>query len=138
MGDPERYPLLEADNFGGRAEPLPVDRERLARDLAEYRPELGSVNRDLAYVNHNASDHATKLSGLFKRLTPRPTPAETPLRELSRLVRLQWQSQARETMLAGEVETTRARLEELAAEHEHMRIELLRRDGKEGEMPPQH
>jgi len=134
----ERYPLLEADNFGGRAEPLPVDRERLVRELAGYRPEMGPVNRDLAYVNHNASDHATQLASLFKRLAPRSTSAETPLRELARLVRLQWQSQARETMLAGEVETTRARLEELAAENERMRVELLRRDGNEGEMPPQH
>ena len=45
---PETYAALEADNFSGRAFPEVVDFERLKRDLREYRPELGPVNRDLA------------------------------------------------------------------------------------------
>ena len=123
---PEKYPELEADNFGGRVSGEIYDLDRLREELAEYRPELGPPNRDLAVRNHNATRHAEALVGLFERLAPRASPPGTPLAELARLMRLQWQATARATTLAGEAQTTRERLEELAAEHEALHGELIR------------
>ena len=44
----ERYALLEADNFGGQAEAVAADLERLRSDLKAYRPDMGVANRQLA------------------------------------------------------------------------------------------
>lgn len=89
---PARYPLLEADNFGGQAETTATDPDRLRCDLAAYRPEMGAVNRDLAVAAHSAGRHAEELVGLLERLAPRPAPVAGPLREMSRLVRLNWRA----------------------------------------------
>ena len=50
---PERYGLLEADGFSGRAEPAATDFERLRRDLDAYDPAMGAANRELA-LGHSA------------------------------------------------------------------------------------
>jgi len=86
----ERYPAMEADNFAGQATDWSLDRQRLVADLADYRPEMGQANRDLVLAHHDARSHAYALVELFRRLSPRPEPAAGPLRELARLVRLQW------------------------------------------------
>jgi hypothetical protein len=86
----ERYAAMEADNFAGQATERVVDRERLVADLADYRPEMGQVNRDLVLAHHDARSHAYELVALFRRLAPRAEPVPGPLRELARLVRLQW------------------------------------------------
>ena len=86
----DTYPAMEADNFGGQATDWTLDRERLVADLADYRPEMGQINRDLVFAHHDARSHAYELVALFRRLSHRPEPAPGPLRELARLVRLQW------------------------------------------------
>jgi hypothetical protein len=86
----DRYPAMEADNFAGQTTDWSV--ERLADDLAGYDPAMGQANRDLVLAHHDAADHAQALVALFRRLSPRAEPATGPLRELARLVRLQWAS----------------------------------------------
>jgi hypothetical protein len=86
----ERYPAMEADNFAGQTTDWSLDRERLVADLADYRQDMGQVNRDLVLRHHDARSHAYELVALFQRLVPRPEPLAGPLRELARLVRLQW------------------------------------------------
>jgi hypothetical protein len=85
-----RYPAMEADNFAGQATDWSLGRERLLADLADYRPDMGQANRDLVLAHHDARSHAYALVELFRRLGRRPEPAAGPLRELARLVRLQW------------------------------------------------
>ena len=85
----ERYELLEADNFGGQAEAVATDLERLRSDLKAYRPDMGVANRQLAFTNHSANKHAQELALLFQRLNPAARPVDAPLRELARLVRVQ-------------------------------------------------
>jgi hypothetical protein len=86
----EGYAAMEADNFAGQATDWSLDRERLVADLAAYRPDMGQVNRDLVLTHHDARAHAYELVALFRRLSPRAEPVTGPLRELARLVRLQW------------------------------------------------
>jgi len=123
---PEKYQQLEANNFAGRAFPDVFDLDRLRRELREYRPEMGTVNRDLAVAHHNATRHAEALVELYRRVAPRAAPAGTPVQELARLARLQWAANARATSLAGEAQAARDRLDELVSEHESVRGELLR------------
>lgn len=122
---PERYALLEADNFGGQAEPTVTDLERLRRDLAEYRPDMGPANRDLAVVNHSANKHAQELALLFRRLAPRAKPVAGPLRELARLVRVQTDIDRRAHRLEVEAHLSRERVfaleQELADSNSHAR-----------------
>jgi hypothetical protein len=110
---PERYEVLEADNFGGQAEPVVTDRERLRADLALYDAGMGPANRDLAVANHAASRHAQALVSLFDRLVPRVERADAHLRELSRLTRLQWVSEGRVVDLTAEVLRLRAEVKRL-------------------------
>jgi hypothetical protein len=104
---PERYPLLEADGFAGRAEATARDADRVRRDLAEYRPELGQAGRDMVLANHLASRHAQELvriaGGARKR---RPAP-RAPLREVERLVRVHARTELRAFGLARELEAVR-------------------------------
>ena len=86
----ERYPAMEADNFGGQATDWIVDKDRLVADLAEYRQDMGQVNRDLVLAHHDARTHAYELVALFRRIAGGAEPPTGPLRELARLVRLQW------------------------------------------------
>ena len=115
---PERYPLLEADNFGGQAEETATNVARLRRDLAEYTPGMGPPNRDLAVVNHSANKHAQELVSLFRRLAPRHEPVAAPVREMARLVRLHWMSEARASGLRHEIRQLHAELARVRAEQE--------------------
>ena len=58
---PETYPQLEADNFAGLATGRTIGVAGLARDLADYDPSMGTVNRDLAVQHHGARDHVMRL-----------------------------------------------------------------------------
>ena len=51
---------------------------------------MGQVNRELVLAHHDAARHAYELVELFRSVNPRAEPATGPLRELARLVRLQW------------------------------------------------
>ncbi len=105
----ERYAGLEADGFEGQADPGTLDRERLRRELAAYRPEMGIVNRDLVATHHGSGGHAQRLVELLGRGAS-TTDTESPrLNEMARLVRESW-------MLESSVASMRGQLEELGAE----------------------
>jgi hypothetical protein len=109
---PASYPMLEANGFAGGATREPIDGERLSRDLAAYRREMGTVNRQLACVNHHAMDHACELVSLFRRTSRRRPPPNAPLREMARLVRVQWQTEGRCAAFAAESEALREQLDQ--------------------------
>jgi hypothetical protein len=112
---PERYELLEADGFSGRAEPTATDFERLRRDLDAYDPAMGAANRELALA-HSARTHAQELVGIFDALAPRRDPVDAPLRELARLVRIEAATDRRAEASAAEARTGQARAQELERE----------------------
>jgi hypothetical protein len=89
----ENRAALAADNFGGQSAPIVIDADRLAADLARYDPASGLGHRDFVVAHHAAAKHAAALVGVLEQLVddrparPRP-PADAPLRELARMVRL--------------------------------------------------
>ena len=117
---PDRYALLEADNFGGQAEPTIIDAERLRRDLAGYSRLMGPANRDLAFVNHSANRHAQSLVELFQRLVPVEQRVVAPLREMARLVRVGWLSEWRAVHWADEAQRLRAELDDTVVERDRL------------------
>ena len=112
---PERYELLEADGFSGRAEVSATDFERLRRDLDGYDPAMGPANRELA-LSHSARDHALELISIFDTLTPRRDPVDAPLRELARLVRVEAATARRAEAAAAEAHEARTQTRELERE----------------------
>lgn len=86
---PETYPAMEADHFAGQATERVIGAAELERDLADYDPAMGRVNRDLVLQHHSARDHVIEfLAAVAERRPPERPPA--PLRELARLTALQW------------------------------------------------
>ena len=116
---PERYGLLEADGFSGRAESAATDFERLRRDLDAYDPAMGAANRELA-LGHSARAHAHELMSVFDSLAERRDPVDAPLRELARLVRVE--------------AATARRAEEANADARHARAEARRLEREHAEM----
>jgi hypothetical protein len=110
---PERYELLEADNFGGQAESGVIDAGRLRADLSAYNREMGVVNRDLAARNHSAGRHAEQLVALFERVGAPRDRATAPLLELERSARAVRSFELRAFHLVLENDALRARLAEL-------------------------
>ena len=110
---PERYPGLEADNFAGQATGRVVDAEALARDLAEYRPEMGPVNRDLVLQHHSARDHVIALLAAIgdRAVVARP---EASAQGTPRLTAMQWSWE----LTAREFRTMHWPLREHAAQSE--------------------
>src|SRR5215210_5645852 len=92
---PDSYRQHAADNFAGQSTAEVVDATRLCRDLAEYSPEMGVANRDLAVMHHSAARHAHELVELFRGLQPRARLAPDALTELARLAALQWDTYVR-------------------------------------------
>jgi hypothetical protein len=91
---PETYAAMESDAFAGQALTDLVDGERLRKDLAQYDPAMGTVNRTLVLKHHQARKHVQDLVGLFEEVSPRTDPAPvTEARELARQVRLRWRSE---------------------------------------------
>jgi hypothetical protein len=109
---PERYELLEADGFSGRAEPTATAYERLRGDLDAYDPAMGPANRELAHA-HDARRHAQELVAVFDQVAPRRSPVEAPLRELARLVRVEASTARRAEAAANDARAARAHAEEL-------------------------
>jgi len=97
---PDRYPALESDGFGGRAESDGVDADRLRRDLREYDPGMGLVNRDLIVANHRAAVHAQELVALLEAAAPPVRRPAAELLDMSHLVRLGWRS---DTVLRSQI-----------------------------------
>lgn len=126
---PSSYPAFEADGFAGAGNEDTFDGARVRRDLAAYHPEMGVVNRQLAFAHHHALDHARDLVVLLRRLSPGSrSHSPAPLREMARLVRVQWQTEGRCTGLAVENAALREQLdrertqarEEAVAIHEEL------------------
>ena len=129
---PERYELLEADGFSGRAEPGATTFEHLRAELEGYDPALGPAGRELAQA-HDARAHAQELVGAFDEVKPRRDPVDAPLRELARVVRLEAASARHARAHAREAEAaaaqTRGLERELAESRE--RNEQLNREVEE-------
>ena len=85
---PESYGAMEADNFAGQATSRVVDAAALAGDLAGYRREMGTVNRDLVLQHHGARDHAIALLAAIAGRAP-GTRLRGPEEELARLISVQ-------------------------------------------------
>ena len=128
---------MEADHFAGQATDRVIGVAELERDLADYDPGMGMANRDLVLQHHSARDHVIA----FLAAVAAPAAAErppAPLRELARLIAMQWSWErlargaqhahaASETRLAEAVTEARARDGELAvlrAELSALRAEL--------------
>jgi hypothetical protein len=95
----DSYAALEADGFGGLATPTVVDQAKLAADLSEWEPEMGTINRQLANAHHNVAEHAIALVALLRETAAGEAPPQPPTRgdELARLVRMEWQTWSRYT-----------------------------------------
>jgi hypothetical protein len=109
---PDRYALLESDNFGGQAEVTATTPGRLREDLGRYDQAMGTANRDLAVANHSASRHGRELVRLFAGLAPQVERPDAPVRELARVTRLQWETEGRAALLEAEVLRLRAQVRE--------------------------
>ena len=112
---PERYELLEADGFSGRAEPGATTFERLRAELDDYDPAFGPAGRELARA-HDARAHAQELVAAFDEVKPRRDPVDAPLRELARLVRVEAASARNAHAHARKTESARTRAAELERE----------------------
>ena len=127
---PERYPVLERDNFGGQAETTATTVESLAAALAAADPAMGPANRDLVVAGHAAHRHAAALADLFGRVARGvPGPGRGPWLELARLARLQWDTDrlvgaiAEREALRAEATALHARVAELHAEVDRVHAE---------------
>jgi hypothetical protein len=109
---PERYELLEADGFSGRAESTATAFERLRSDLDAYDPAMGPANRELALA-HDPRGHAQELAAAFDGLAPRTSRVDAPLRELARLVRIETAAARRADAAAAAAQVARDRAYEL-------------------------
>jgi chromosome segregation ATPase len=112
---PERYHLLEADGFSGRAESTATTFDRLRADLDAYDPAMGTANRELARA-HDARQHARELVAALDAVHPRRDPVDAPLRELARLVRVEAASGRRSEAALADAAAARARAQELERE----------------------
>jgi hypothetical protein len=90
----DTYEAMEGDGFAGTAFERRPEAGRLARELREYDPAMGAVNRELIATRHSPFDHAKRLAELLADLAPRP-PERRVTAEMSRLVRLEWEAQLR-------------------------------------------
>lgn len=108
----ESYPALEAINFAhATGNGAAVTPESLTSRLREYRESMGTVNVDLARAHHAASRHAEELIALFEQLEPGRPPPNTPLRELARMSRVQWQAESRALGATHEARLLSSRLQ---------------------------
>ena len=112
---PERYELLEADGFSGRAEPGATGFDRLRAALDGYDPAMGPANRELA-IPHDARRHAEELVAALDAVQPRHSPVDAPLRELARLVRLEAAAARRTEAAKAEASAARVHLVQLERE----------------------
>jgi hypothetical protein len=100
---PDNYAAFEADNLAGLASAGPRTPAQLAADLADYHPDMGWINGELARTHHPSRKHAHELvavlSGDHEHSAPVPG---SMLTEIARLTRVAWA--ADRSALAGQVE----------------------------------
>jgi hypothetical protein len=130
---PERYELLEADGFSGRAEPTATAFERLRTDLDGYDPAMGPANRELALA-HDARRHAEELVTAFEEVAPRRSPVEAPLRELARLVRVEAATARHAADAAAEAHAARSRTQAVERELAEARAQRERLELRAAEL----
>jgi hypothetical protein len=109
---PDRYAQLEADGFSGIGFGEPIDADRLRRDLRAFDPAMGVVNRELAMTHHRAGRHAGEIARLLAGLVTTTVPADAPLREMARMVRVQWNTDGRNGELERQLQRQGAVLRE--------------------------
>jgi hypothetical protein len=128
---PDSYPALEADGFAGTVTRVPVTAERMAAQLRQYEPDMGEANRDLANLHHGARTHAIELVELIAKCgkPAKPTASgvpsarrfseaqpvassshspPSPLDEIARLLRLEWEMRIRALQSAALADDMRA------------------------------
>jgi hypothetical protein len=130
---PERYELLEADGFAGKAEPTATTFERLRADLEEYDPALGPAGRELAQA-HDARLHAQQLVAAFDEVKPRRDPVDAPLRELARVVRVEAATARQAAGTASKLQAATSRVTELEQELEAARAGRAELEARVGEL----
>lgn len=121
------YAAIEADGIGARSGRLIVDGDRLAADLRGYEAAMGPVNHDLIIAHHRANVHAQQLVALLraqKEPVPRP---RAPLREMARLVRLEWRARVDNQSLVHENAHLRGLLRESEEKAHATALEATRR-----------
>jgi hypothetical protein len=110
----ESYPAIEADGIAGRSGRTVLDKDRLVEDLRRYSAQMGPVNHDLVIAHHRANAHAQKLIELIRGFGVAPAaPADAPLLEMARLVRLEWRARAEVHSLVAENANLRAEMGEV-------------------------
>lgn len=108
---PKSYRRIEADGFAGRSGETIFDGDRIRKDLRKYTRTMGPVNHDLVLAYHRANVHAQEMLDLLSGLgVPRSAPDSEPLREMARLVRLEWRARVEVQNLASENAMLRGQL----------------------------
>lgn len=94
---PETYDALEQDGFAGRGSKRVTGTDALITEFANYEAAMGLANQSLAVRHHDAGTHAAELVAALRSLTPEngARSSDGSLREMSRLVRLEWQTERR-------------------------------------------
>jgi hypothetical protein len=130
---PSAYTALEADHFAGNATDRVIGVAELERDLADYDHRMGVANRDLVAQHHGARDHAVEFVNAIAAHEPGER-SEAPLRELGRLIALQWSwerlvhgMQSERAALVERVHHAERRAAEAEAAAERERGELAER-----------
>lgn len=114
----ESYSGLAEDGFAGVTTPAALGVADLRADLERYDPAMGAVNRGLLSAHHDARHHAVAIVGLLRDLAPPAPRTDVALREMSRLVLLQWMGWSREQALVRENALLREGRDRAEAEYE--------------------
>jgi hypothetical protein len=114
----ESYPALAEDGFAGVTGEAALGAVDLRADLERYAPAMGAVNRGLLSAHHDARHHAAAIVGLLRDLAPSASHTGAPLREMSRLVQLQWIGWSREQALIRENALLRESRDRAEAEYD--------------------
>jgi hypothetical protein len=128
----DSYQAFERDGFASLATERTVDTDALCADLANYDAAMGTVNRSLVVRHHDAGKHAAQLVAALRQLIPEnPTRrSDRTLREMSRLVRVQWQTEKKvlafDHQLRGAEEARISSEQELQKELERVQGEYHR------------
>jgi hypothetical protein len=122
----EAYPALEADAFAGLARSPVATPAQLDDELASYDQDMGTVNRELVLSHHGARGHAADLSSLLGHPGEPVLTEGAPLRELARLVRLQWLTEARAINFEEAARHAREDADRARSELESVHDELAR------------
>jgi hypothetical protein len=128
----DSYQAFERDGFASLATERTVDTDALCADLANYDAAMGTVNRSLVVRHHDAGKHAAELVAALRQLIPEnPTrSSDRTLREMSRLVRVQWQTEKKvlafDHQLRGAEEARISSEQELQKELERVQGEYHR------------